>query len=66
MYVYWGRTAGQEGAVKVCDEMSLGATKVYGREKVDVVVQPQSPLPQQAHEHSQSVAYRRKWARKVD
>ena len=61
MYVYWGRTGGQEGATKVRDEMSLGAAKeVYGREKVDVVVQPQSPLPQRAHERSQSAVYGRK------
>ena len=66
MCVYWGRAAGQEGAAKVRDEMSLGAAKIYGRKKVDVVVQPQSPLPQQVHERSQSAAYGRKWARKVD
>ena len=51
---------------KVCDEMLLGATKVYGREKVDVVVQPQSPLLQQAHQCSQSAVYGHKWERKVD
>ena len=68
MYAYWGRSVGQEGAAKVHDEISLGyAKEVYSREKVDVVVQPQSPLPQQAtHQQSQSVAYGRKWARKVD
>ena len=55
--VYWGRTAGQEGAAKVSDEMSLGAAKIYDRKKVNVNVQPQSPLPQQAHERSQSAAY---------
>jgi mannose-P-dolichol utilization defect protein 1 len=66
MYVYWGR--GENVANKVRDEISLGAPReVYAREKVDVVVQPQSPLPQQAtHQHSQSAAYGRKWARKVD
>jgi mannose-P-dolichol utilization defect protein 1 len=65
MYAYWGRSVGQEGAAK---EISLGAAKVmYEREKVDVVVQPQSPLPQQAtQQHSQPAAYGRKWARKVD
>jgi len=65
MYVYWGRS---ESVAKVRDEISLGAPKeVYAREKVDIVVQPQSPLPQQAtHQHTQSAAYGRKWARKVD
>ncbi|KAH9172013.1 hypothetical protein EDB89DRAFT_2096290 [Lactarius sanguifluus] len=68
MYAYWGRGVGQDSAAKVRDEISLGSSKeVYVREKVDVVVQPQSPLPQQAtHQHSQSAAYGRKWARKVD
>ncbi|KAH9015292.1 hypothetical protein EDB84DRAFT_1567770 [Lactarius hengduanensis] len=68
MYAYWGRGAGQDSAAKVRDEISLGSAKeVYVREKVDVVVQPQSPLPQQAtHQHTQSAAYGRKWARKVD
>ena len=60
MNVYWGRTAGQEGTAKVRDEMLRGAAKMYDREKVNVVVQPQSPLPQQAHERSQSAAYGRK------
>ena len=50
MYVYWGRTAGQEGMAKVHDEMLLSAAKVDGREKVDVILQPQSPLLQQVHE----------------
>lgn len=67
MYMYWGRS---ESVAKVVrDEVSLGASsrEVYAREKVDVVVQPQSPLPQQAtHQHAQSAAYGRKWARKVD
>ncbi|KAF8266297.1 hypothetical protein EI94DRAFT_1586163 [Lactarius quietus] len=68
MYGYWGRGIGSESAPKLRDDISLGTPKeVYGREKVDVVVQPQSPLPQQAtHQHSQSAAYGRKWARKVD
>ncbi|KAI9430244.1 hypothetical protein H4582DRAFT_1442125 [Lactarius indigo] len=68
MYAYWGRGVGQDSAAKVRDEIPFGTPKeVYGREKVDVVVQPQSPLPQQAtHQHSQSAAYGRKWARKVD
>ncbi|KAH8984450.1 hypothetical protein EDB92DRAFT_1887037 [Lactarius akahatsu] len=68
MYTYWGRGVGQDSAAKVRDEISLGSAKeVYVREKVDVVVQPQSPLPQQAtHQHTQSAAYGRKWARKVD
>jgi mannose-P-dolichol utilization defect protein 1 len=69
MYVYWGRGVGQEGATKAREDVTLGASKEmsYGREKVDVVVQPQSPLPQQAtHQHSQSVTYGRRWARKVD
>ncbi|KAH9053982.1 mannose-P-dolichol utilization defect 1 protein [Lactarius deliciosus] len=68
MYAYWGSGVGQESAAKVRDEVSLGSAKeMYVREKVDVVVQPQSPLPQQAtHQHSQSAAYGRKWARKVD
>ena len=57
MNVYWGHTAGQEGTAKVRDEMLRGAAKMYDREKVNVVVQPQSPLPQQAHERSQSAAY---------
>jgi len=70
MYAYWGR--GAEGAAtnKMRDEIPLGATKVpFGRETVDVVVQPQNTLPQHAqatHQHLQSAAYGRKWARKVD
>jgi hypothetical protein len=35
---------------KVRDEMLLGAAKGDGREKVDVILQPQSPLLQQVHE----------------
>jgi mannose-P-dolichol utilization defect protein 1 len=69
MYAYWGRGVGQEGPTKAREDVTLGAAKEmsYGREKVDVVVQPQSPLPQQAtHQHSQSAAYGRRWARKVD
>ena len=65
-YMYWGHTASQEGAAKVCDEMSLSAANVYGREKADIVVQLQSHLLQQVHERSQSAVYRHKWACKVD
>jgi mannose-P-dolichol utilization defect protein 1 len=69
MYAYWGRGVCQEGPTKAREDITLGGAKEmsYGREKVDVVVQPQSPLPQQAtHQHSQSAAYGRRWARKVD
>ena len=66
MYMYWGHTASQEGAAKVCDEMLLSAAKVYDREKADIVVQPQSHLLQQVHERSQSAVYRHKWVCKVD
>ncbi len=72
MYVYWGKgsvvsvTAGHE---KARDEFPLGGKEVggYGREKVDIVVQPQSPSSHPStHQHLQSAAYGRKWARKVD
>ena len=73
MYVYWGKGSGFSvvaGHEKVRDEFPLGEGREiggYGREKVDIVVQPQSPpshLP--THQHLQSAAYGRKWARKVD
>ncbi|KAH9954936.1 hypothetical protein BC827DRAFT_1142290 [Russula dissimulans] len=71
MYAYWGKgvvIASYETGTKARDEFPLGGKdNSYGREKVDIVVQPQSPAPHQAtHQHSQSSAYGRKWARKVD
>jgi mannose-P-dolichol utilization defect protein 1 len=73
MYVYWGKGSGigvVVGHEKARDEFPLGGMKEisgYGREKVDIVVQPQSPSSHPpAHQHSQSPAYGRKWARKVD
>ncbi|KAI9434745.1 mannose-P-dolichol utilization defect 1 protein [Russula earlei] len=74
MYAYWGKgvvVANYEMGSKARDEFPLGAkeTTSYGREKVDIVVQPQSPTTHPAthqHQHSQSAAYGRKWARKVD
>jgi mannose-P-dolichol utilization defect 1 len=73
VYVYWGKgvvgVVGHETSAKARDESPpLGGKQAsYGREKVDVVVQPQSPPPHQAaHQQSQSAAYGRKWARKVD
>ena len=72
MYVYWGKgsvvsvVAGHE---KARDEFPLGGREIgdYGREKVDIVIQPQSPSSHPpTHQHSQSAAYGRKWARKVD
>ena len=73
MYAYWGKgsvvgaVAGQE---KTRDEFPLGGGKEiggYGREKVDIVVQPQSPLSHTpTHQHSQPAVSGRKWARKVD
>jgi mannose-P-dolichol utilization defect protein 1 len=78
MYAYWGRgsivIANQEtgAAAKPRDQFPLGGGREtsYGREKVDVVVQPQSPPPphQATHQHQQgqSATYGRKWARKVD
>lgn len=73
MYVYWGKGSGVSvaaGHEKGRDEFQLGGGREiggHGREKVDIVVQPQSPpshLPTQ--QPSQSAAYGRKWARKVD
>ncbi|KAI9450414.1 hypothetical protein F5148DRAFT_987067, partial [Russula earlei] len=72
MYAYWGKgvvVVNYEMGSKARDEFPLGAkeTTSYGREKVDIVVQPQSPTRHPAtHQHSQSAAYGRKWARKVD
>ena len=71
MYAYWGKGAGGGGHdvyAKARDEYSLGGGgSDYGREKVDIVVQPQSPSPNPStHQHSQSVTHGRKWARKVD
>jgi mannose-P-dolichol utilization defect 1 len=71
MYAYWGKgvAVGHEIDAKARYESPpLGGKQAnYGREKVDVVVQPQSPSPHQAvHQPSQSAAYGRKWARKVD
>ncbi|KAI0299656.1 hypothetical protein B0F90DRAFT_1727546 [Multifurca ochricompacta] len=66
MYTYWGKgVVGQETDIKASrDDIPL---EVYRQEKVDIVVQPQSPPPYQAtHQHTQSSAYGRKWARKVD
>jgi len=69
MYAYWGNgvVASYETDAKARDEFPLGGKESnYGREKVDIVVQPQSPAPHQAtHQHLQSSAGRR-WARKVD
>jgi len=73
MYAYWGK--GIVGSsqhemmdAKARDEFPLGGRATsYGREKVDIVVQPQSPSPHQStHQHSQSATHGRKWARKVD
>lgn len=73
MYVYWGKGSGisvAAGHEKARDEFPLGGGREiggYGREKVDIVVPPQSPSSHPpAHQHSPSAAYGRKWARKVD
>jgi len=72
MYAYWGKgivvgSGSHEMDVKVRDEFPLGGRGTgYGREKVDIVVQPQSPPHQSTHHPSQSVTHGRKWARKVD
>jgi mannose-P-dolichol utilization defect 1 len=72
MYAYWGKGSGVSviaGHGKAGNEFPLGGREIggYGREKVDIVVQPQSPSSQPpTHQHSQSPAYGRKWARKVD
>jgi mannose-P-dolichol utilization defect protein 1 len=72
MYVYWGKGSGVSvaGHEKVRDEIPLGGGREisgYGREKVDIVVQPQSPSSHPpTHQHLQPAAYGRKWARKVD
>jgi mannose-P-dolichol utilization defect 1 len=72
MYVYWGKgvaPVGHEAGAKARDGFPpLGGKQAsYGQEKVDVVVQPQNPSSQQAmHQHSQSAASGRKWARKLD
>lgn len=70
MYAYWGKGVSAVGHEKTRDEFPLGGGKEiagYGREKVDIVVQPQSPLPHTpTHQHSQSAVSGRKWARKVD
>ena len=72
MYVYWGKggvVVSHETDAKVREDFPpLGGKEAsYGREKVDVVVQPQSPSPHQAvNQHSQSAPYGRRWARKVD
>jgi len=70
MYAYWGKgiVASSETGAKARDEFPLGGKEIsYGREKVDIVVQPQSPTPHQAtHQQSQPSAYGRRWARKVD
>jgi mannose-P-dolichol utilization defect protein 1 len=73
MYAYWGKGSGVSvvsGHEKTRDEFPLGEGREigsYGREKVDIVVQPQSPSSHPpTHPHLQSAAYGRKWARKVD
>jgi mannose-P-dolichol utilization defect 1 len=73
MYAYWGKGSGVgvvSGHEKTRDEFPLGEGREigsYGREKVDIVVQPQSPSSHPpTHQHLQSAAYGRKWARKVD
>jgi mannose-P-dolichol utilization defect 1 len=72
MYAYWGKGVGGGGHdmyARARDEYPLGGGvgSNYSREKVDIVVQPQSPSSHQAtHQHSQSVTPGRKWARKVD
>jgi mannose-P-dolichol utilization defect protein 1 len=70
MYAYWGNGSVVVGHEKVRDEFSLGGGREigsYGREKVDIVVQPQSPSSHPpTHQHPQPAAYGRKWARKVD
>lgn len=83
MYAYWGKGSSvgaryEIGAAKTHDEFPLrggGAgreTGSYGREKVDIVVPPQSPSPspsqhhQTQHQPSPPASYGRKWARKVD
>jgi mannose-P-dolichol utilization defect protein 1 len=73
MYAYWGKGIAGSGQhevmdTKAHDEFPLGGRATsYGREKVDIVVQPQSPSPHQStHQHSQSITHGRKWARKVD
>ncbi|KAH9978350.1 hypothetical protein BJV74DRAFT_859709 [Russula compacta] len=83
MYAYWGKGSGvgvgaghEMDAAKTRDEILLGGggagreTGNYGREKVDIVVPPQSPSPSQhhqaQHQPSPSATYGRKWARKVD
>lgn len=70
MYAYWGKGVGGGGHdvdAKARDEYPLGGGRGsnYGREKVDIVVQPQSPSSHQSTQ-SQSVTHGRKWARKVD
>ncbi|KAH9990028.1 hypothetical protein BJV77DRAFT_1014677 [Russula vinacea] len=56
MYAYWGKGSG----VKTRDEFPLGEGREigsYGREKVDIVVQPQSPSSHPpTHQHLQSAA----------
>jgi mannose-P-dolichol utilization defect 1 len=68
MYAYWGKgivSGSHDVYPKARDEYPLGGV-TESREKVDIVVQPQSPPPHQSsHQHSQSVTGRR-WARKVD
>lgn len=72
MYVYWGKGSGVSGIAgqeKARDGFPLGGREIggYGREKVDIVVQPQSPSSHSpTHQHSQSAPYGRRWARKVD
>ena len=67
MYAYWGKGSGVgvvAGHEKARDEFPLGGS--YGREKVDIVVQPQSPLSHPPTHQPQSAVSGRKWARKVD
>jgi mannose-P-dolichol utilization defect protein 1 len=70
MYAYWGKGSGVSvvvGHEKARDEFPLGGGREIGREKVDIVVQPQSPLSHPpTHQHPQPATYGRKWARKVD
>jgi mannose-P-dolichol utilization defect protein 1 len=68
MYAYWGKgivSGSHDVYPKARDVYPLGGV-TESREKVDIVVQPQSPPPHQSsHQQSQSVSGRR-WARKVD
>jgi len=65
MYAYWGKGVGGTGHdmyAKAYDEYPLGGGRGsnYDREKVVIVVQPQSPPHQSTHQHSQPVTHGRK------